>query len=62
MFFAPDEGNFYCWIAGGGVQDVWTNILIFKFTVLRLYSVSDTILEGFGHILSILGTQIKDKI
>ena len=25
FFFAPDEG-FYCWIVGGGVQNVWTNI------------------------------------
>ena len=35
IFFPPDEG-FYCWIAGGGVQSVWTNILIFKLIVLRL--------------------------
>ena len=43
IFFAPDEG-FFCWIAGGGAQNVWTNILIFKFIVLRLviYSVSGT--------------------
>ena len=46
IFFAPDQG-FYCWIAGGGAQNVWTNILIFQFIVLRLvlYSVSGTILE-----------------
>ena len=25
------------WIAGGGVQNVWTNILIIKFIVLRLH-------------------------
>ena len=33
MVFAPVEG-FYCWIVGGGVQNVWTNILIFKFIFL----------------------------
>ena len=46
-----------------------TNILIFKFMViwLAIYSVSGTILEGFGHffidlgyIYSNLGTQIKN--
>ena len=35
-FFAPDEG-FCCWIAGGGAQNVWTNILIFEFIVFRLF-------------------------
>ena len=25
---ALDEG-FYCWVAGGGVQNVWTNISMF---------------------------------
>ena len=51
IFFAPDEGS----IADGGAQNVWTNILIFKFVVHRLviYSVLGTILEQFGHFLSI---------
>ena len=51
IFFAPAEG-FCCSIADGGAQYVWTNILIFKFIVLRLviYSMSGTILERFGQI------------
>ena len=46
IFFASDE-VFYCWVAGEWVQNMGTNILIFKFIVLRLatYSVSGTILE-----------------
>ena len=53
ILFAPDEG-FYCWIAGGGAQNVRANILIFKLIVLRLviYSVWGTILEQFGHFLN----------
>ena len=34
IFFAPDEG--FCWIACGRVQNLWTNILMFKFIVLSL--------------------------
>ena len=56
IFFAPDEGV-YGGIADEGAQNVLTNIMIFKFTVLRLviYSVSDTILEQFGHFFINLG-------
>ena len=56
IFFAPDEG-FYCWIAGGEAQNVWTNILIFKFSVLQLVisSVSGIILQWFGHFSIDLG-------
>ena len=64
--FAPDEG-FYCWLAGRGVKNVSTNILILKFVVLRLviYSVPGTILEWCEHNFVEfrcvnLGTQIKD--
>lgn len=32
IFFAPNEG-FYCWIAGGGVQNIWP---MFKFIILSL--------------------------
>ena len=55
-FSVPDKG-FYCWAAGGGAQNVWSNIMIFKFIVLRLiiYSVSGTILERFGDFLINLG-------
>ena len=40
-----------------GVQNVWINLLIFKFIVLRLviYSVSVTILEPFVNFLIDLG-------
>ena len=66
FFFAPDEG-LYCRMAGGGAENMWTNILIFKFLVLGLviYSVSSTIIERFGDFLQIqgacdLGTQINN--
>ena len=35
IFFFPDK-SFYCWIKGGGVQNIWTNILSFKFIVVGL--------------------------
>ena len=66
IFFAPDEG-FYYWVAGGWIQKVWTNILIFKFIVVRLviYSVPVLFYSDLDIILSILdthnlGIQIKD--
>ena len=50
MFFAPDE-ILYCLVVGGGAQHKLTNILIFKFIVLRLVidSVFATILERLGN-------------
>ena len=34
------DEDFYCWIVGGGVQNVWTNLLIFKFIIPQInYSV-----------------------